>query len=343
MAERRGVAGTVLEELEIAKPEAGRLRGGAVPGRRGRKVARGLSPQAAAARAHELWRVAQGSRAAVLKKIARGGAHTARELGRQVDYLFSKSEGIFGNMVEHDPEARSLSPDERKALIADWSDGWAGAAKNGHTTHLLMSFPADVRPDTARTIAELWAFEMFQSGDHQDEEWAYVAALHTDRAHPHVHIVLNNRGLMSGAWFFMARDHVFNFQMMKQRMVAIAAEQGVFLDASSRLDRGILTYGPSRAEIERARAEGRAPVEKRREGPALEAALAEVAQSGETLRFLARLAALTGERALQARIEAAVDTLRAGGILHPFSRLPLSGESDMTLPPRATGWCAPCP
>jgi len=41
MAERHGVAGTVLEELEIAKPQSGRLRAGAAPGRRGRKVARG--------------------------------------------------------------------------------------------------------------------------------------------------------------------------------------------------------------------------------------------------------------------------------------------------------------
>jgi type IV secretion system T-DNA border endonuclease VirD2 len=38
---------------------------------------------------------------------------------------------------------------------------------------------------------------MFQSGKHQDDIWSYVAALHTDKAHPHVHMVVNNRGTVN--------------------------------------------------------------------------------------------------------------------------------------------------
>lgn len=302
-----GIADAILGEIDLLRPQRGR----------------GNSGQPASAfrfspRASQLWRFALGSNAAVLKKIGRGGTRSATELRAQLDYLFSKSAAIFGNAVAHDPNARDLAAAERREIAATWSDGWTGAPKNGQTSHLLLSFPSHVRPGTAKLIAEAWAFEMFQSGAHRGEEWAYVAALHTDRAHPHVHIVLNNRGLVHGEWFFMARDHAFNLAMMKERMVEIAAEEGVFLDATSRLERGILTYGPSRAEIERAKREGRAPQERSREGKALEDALACVSRSAEIMRGLAHVAALTGLRDIADRIGAAETTLRRGGMLHPF-------------------------
>jgi type IV secretion system T-DNA border endonuclease VirD2 len=178
-----------------------------------------------------MWQVAQSGSAAVLKKIARGGTHDARSLRVQMNYLFSKAEAVFGNMVVHDPDARSIDPEGRAQIVADWSDAWTGAPKNGHTTHLLMSFPSHVRPAQAKIIAEAWAAEMFQSGAHQEDEWSYVAALHTDRAHPHVHIVVNNRGLMNDTWFYMAKDHVFNLALMKSRMAEIAEEEGVISTA----------------------------------------------------------------------------------------------------------------
>ena len=123
---------------------------------------------------------------------------------------------------------------------------------------------------------------------------SYVAALHTDKAHPHAHMVINNRGTVNDSWFFMAKEHAFNLDVMKERMVAMAAEEGVFLDATSRAERGLLTYGPSRAEIERARVEGRAPQERPREGRALEDAMATMARTADAMRSLSHVAALTG-------------------------------------------------
>ena len=82
--------------------------------------------------------------------------------------------------------------------------------------------------------------------------------------------------------------------MMKSRMAEIAEEEGVYLDCSSRLERGILSYGPSRAEFERARRDSRAVDEVPRVGPALESALAEVRANAATLRDLSMLAGLTG-------------------------------------------------
>ncbi len=305
-----GVAEAVLGEINFLRPQQGRVKaGGASSPKRGFSFS---------TRASQLWRFSLGSNAAVLKKIGKGGTANAKELAAQMDYLFSKSASIFGNGVVLDADATGLTKDERNDIVGDWVEDWRGSPKNGHTTHLLMSFPSHVRAEKAKLIAEAWAFEMFQSGEHQDDVWSYVAALHTDKAHPHVHMVINNRGTVNDSWFFMAKEHVFNLDVMKERMVAIAAEEGVFLDATSRAERGLLTYGPSRAEIERARVEGRAPQERPREGKALEDALATMARTADAMRSLSHVAALTGLPEIGEKIARAEDALRRGGVLQPF-------------------------
>ncbi|NJM81140.1 MAG: relaxase/mobilization nuclease domain-containing protein [Tabrizicola sp.] len=305
-----GVAEAVLGEINFLLPQQGRVKaGGASSPKRGFSFS---------TRASQLWRFSLGSNAAVLKKIGKGGTANAKELAAQMDYLFSKSASIFGNGVVLDADAKGLTKEERNDIVGDWVEDWRGSPKNGHTTHLLMSFPSHVRPEKAQLIAEAWAFEMFQSGEHQDDVWSYVAALHTDKAHPHVHMVINNRGTVNDSWFFMAKEHAFNLDVMKERMVAIAAEEGVFLDATSRAERGLLTYGPSRAEIERARVEGRAPEERPREGKALEDALATMARTADAMRSLSHVAALTGMSEIGDKIARAEEALRRGGVVQPF-------------------------
>ena len=305
-----GLAEAVLGEINFLRPQQGRVKtGGSSSPKRGFSFS---------TRASQLWRFSLGSNAAVLKKIGKGGTANAKELAAQMDYLFSKSASIFGNGVVLEADAKGLTKDERNDIVGDWVEDWRGSPKNGHTTHLLMSFPSHVRPDKAKLIAEAWAFEMFQSGEHQDDVWSYVAALHTDKAHPHVHMVINNRGTVNDSWFFMAKEHAFNLEVMKERMVAIAAEEGVFLDATSRAERGLLTYGPSRAEIERARAEGRAPEERLREGKALDDALATMARTADAMRSLSHVAALTGLPEIGEKIAKAEQALRRGGVLQPF-------------------------
>jgi type IV secretion system T-DNA border endonuclease VirD2 len=304
-----GVAEAVLGEINFLRPQHGRVKAGSSLPKRGFSFS---------TRASQLWRFSLGSNAAVLKKIGKGGTANAKELAAQMDYLFSKSASMFGNGVVLDADAKGLNKNERNDIVGDWVEDWRGSPKNGHTTHLLMSFPSHVRPEKAKLIAEAWAFEMFQSGEHQDDVWSYVAALHTDKAHPHVHMVVNNRGTVNDSWFFMAKEHAFNLEVMKERMVAIAAEEGVFLDATSRAERGLLTYGPSRAEIERARDDGRAPEERPREGKALEDALATMARTADTMRSLQHVAALTGLPEIGEKIAKAEDALRRGGVLQPF-------------------------
>lgn len=66
-------------------------------------------PRQFSARANNLWRVGRGSNAAVLKKIYNGGTHTPKQLGNQLNYLFSKANAIFGNHVSHDPQSKTLT------------------------------------------------------------------------------------------------------------------------------------------------------------------------------------------------------------------------------------------
>lgn len=326
-----GLAEAVLGEINFLRPQHGRVKGGGSSSPK-----RGFS---FSARASQLWRFSLGSNAAVIKKIGKGGTANARELAAQMDYLFSKSASIFGSGVVLEADAKGLTRDERNEIVGYWVEDWRGSPKNGHTCHLLLSFPSHVRPEKAKLIAEAWAFEMFQSGEHQDDVWSYVAALHTDRPHPHVHIVVNNRGTMNDSWFFMAKEHAFNLDTMKERMVAIAAEEGVFLDATSRAERGLLTYGPSRAEIERAREEGRAPAVRPREGRALEDALATMVRTADTMRSLSHVAALTGLPEIAEKIAKAEDMLRRGGVLSPF---PAEAETleRADLERHFSGWMA---
>jgi type IV secretion system T-DNA border endonuclease VirD2 len=326
-----GVAEAVLGEINFLRPQQGRVKAGSSSSPK-----RGFS---FSTRASQLWRFSLGSNAAVLKKIGKGGTANAKELAAQMDYLFSKSASIFGNGVVLDADAKGLTKDERNDIVGDWVEDWRGSPKNGHTTHLLMSFPSHVRPEKAKLIAEAWAFEMFQSGEYQDDVWSYVAALHTDKAHPHVHMVINNRGTVNDSWFFMAKEHAFNLEVMKERMVAIAAEEGVFLDATSRAERGLLTYGPSRAEIERARAEGRAPEERPREGKALEDALATMARTADAMRSLQHVAALTGLPEIGEKIAKAEKALRRGGVLQPFPGDVATAERS-DLDRHFSGWMA---
>lgn len=326
-----GLAEAVLGEINFLRPQQGRVKAGGPSSPK-----RGFS---FSTRASQLWRFSLGSNAAVLKKIGKGGTANAKELAAQMDYLFSKSASIFGNGVVLDADAKGLTKDERNDIVGNWVEDWRGSPKNGHTTHLLMSFPSHVRPDKAKLIAEAWAFEMFQSGEHQDDVWSYVAALHTDKAHPHVHMVVNNRGTVNDSWFFMAKEHAFNLEVMKERMVAIAAEEGVFLDATSRAERGLLTYGPSRAEIERARVEGRAPEERPREGKALEDALATMARTADAMRSLSHVAALTGLPEIGEKIAKAEEALRRGGMLQPFPGDTATAERA-DLDRHFSGWMA---
>ncbi len=307
-----GLAAAIMGEIRL-RPGRGRMADGLSEG--GRRTGK-AAPFDGGLKAR-LWQAGQGGHAAVLKKIARGGTHTSRQLDNQLDYLFSKAEWCGGNIVDYDPRRKSITPEEQKAIVSAWSDDWVRDPKNGHTTHLLMSFPQNVKPAKARAIAADWAAAMFEEEATGGDQWSYVAALHTDRAHPHVHFVVQNRGVINQKWLYMAKGHDFDLSAMKERMAGIAADHGVKLETTSRVERGILTCGPGRGEIETARREGRAVREEPRMGVALEAARAEMKHVSAAYRELAFLARLTEAHEVAARMAAGAAALKTGRIFIP--------------------------
>lgn len=295
--------GLILAEIEFAKPM--RRPGGAPVG--------ATKPKTGGAwgKAANFYALSGGSRAVVLKKIHKGGCKTSGSLGTQVNYVFGKAERIFGSGVEHEAEAKSLTTDQRSAMVKEWSEGWGKGRtpENGHTSHLLLSFPARTDPEKAFHIAEAWAADMFDNKAQRGDSWAYMAALHIDRDHPHVHMIVKNRGRDEGRWFYMAQGATFDLQDMKQRVVELAAEAGLSLDASSRVERGILTYGPSRGEIEAARRQGREVIEKARTGAALHAALRDITDSIKVLSSLAGISHVVGDQPRRETFNAMRDAL----------------------------------
>ncbi|AWX93632.1 hypothetical protein DPM13_12555 [Paracoccus mutanolyticus] len=133
--------------------------------------------------------------------------------------------------------------------------------------------------------------------------------------------MVNNRGVANDSWFYMARGHAFEIQAMKERMVEIAA---------SRIDRGKLTYGPSRAELERALREGRAVREKPLQGQALHEAMTQIAANIVTLRLFSSMARQVRDSALAAKIAHAAEVLSRGGIVEPLQEEPMEAQAIQT-------------
>ena len=77
-------------------------------------------------------------------------------------------------------------------------------------------------------------------GNNGQDEFDYVSMFHTDKDHPHMHFVINRRGMDKGDWLKIAQRHpYFNYDVMREKMVQCAAAHGIVLEATSRASRGI--------------------------------------------------------------------------------------------------------
>ncbi len=201
-------------------------------------------------------KASQGSRAAVFKRIRAGGCKTRQSLGNQLDYVNDKAVFTFSSMTNGLGETATLTEDQKDKIIESWAGTWRGTSKLGFTSHMLLSFPTDVSAEQVQGIALDWCEHFFESG-HYGDEWDYVVAVHTDRDHPHAHILLNNRGKDQGVWFACWAEGVMSPQLMREKQAEIAEQYGVALDATTRLERGIFARPAGLEEIYAAKAEGR--------------------------------------------------------------------------------------
>lgn len=241
----------------------------------------------------QIWRRLNGSQSAIFKRISRGGTFHPKQLAGQMAYVNGKAQEVFGNSFEATAD-RSLQSEIVAELIEEWSSEWAGNPKSGQTSHMLMSFPPHVTDRQAVLITQQFCTEMFDGRTISDDSWQYYAALHTDTKNPHVHIILNNRG-EDGEWFYMAQNHHFSYDVFRERMAEIAQDHGVYLDATSRLERGIIDYAPSSGDFQRAKRLGTTPNGRKREGAALNRAISRMAEYQAEYKEMSALARELGE------------------------------------------------
>ena len=193
---------------------------------------------------------------AMVKVIRKGGTTNARGMGDQMSYLskdgtapLERSERYFG--IELDEEAQ-------QRLIKSWGLSGETKTQSDKTTHIVVSFPADTDHDAAYRAGRAWAEEMFASGRYGDV-YDYYTAFHTDRAHLHIHVVINRRGMENDEWLKISRRSQFNYDEFRAVQVEVAAREGIYLEASPRLARGETDRPIPDAEIRRAEREGRRP------------------------------------------------------------------------------------
>jgi len=272
------------------------------------------------AKQSQLTRAAAGHRPAVFKAIRGGGTHTKSQLANQLEYLTTKSTHIVDSSGFLDGKAK-LEAGDIKDLTERFAKRWDSGFKPklGQTTHMLMSFPIGTRGEDVRDIATDLAERFFQTdAGHFD----YIIAVHEDRDHPHAHLVLNRRS-QEGEFFFLGRNHRFNYDDFRLAMVEEAEKYGVRLEATRRVDRGVVHYPARTSEVYAAKEEGRAPRERERVGQDLTRTLAEIANTRTVYHSLA------AEASREAREDIAAALFRAGEVLAHGGQMDRTGDVYM--------------
>ncbi|MDR6101876.1 type IV secretion system T-DNA border endonuclease VirD2 [Agrobacterium larrymoorei] len=192
---------------------------------------------------------------AIVHIIRGGGCQTIGRICSQWEYLSRKgelevrfSERHGGGVMLHEE-------------FEIWAKRWAEQTghyidgvklSDGHpelTTHIVVSFPPGTDEGAAEDAGRLWAENMFGSGENGGE-WDYVTVFHTDRPHPHLHVVVNRRALSNRAeWLAIAhRNDFLNYDSLREGLADAAYDCGIALDASSREERGLEGHNPTRAQ-----------------------------------------------------------------------------------------------
>ena len=272
------------------------------------------------AKQSQLTRAAAGHRPAVFKAIRGGGTHTKSQLANQLDYLTTKSTHIVDSSGFLDGKTK-LEAGDIKDLTERFAKRWDAGFKPklGQTTHMLMSFPIGTRGEDVRDIATDVAERFFQT---EEGHFDYILAVHEDRDHPHAHLVLNRRS-QEGEFFFLGRNHRFNYDDFRLAMVEEAEKYGVRLEATRRVDRGAVHYPARTSEVYAAKEEGRAPRERERVGQDLTRTLAEIANTRTVYHSLA------AEASREAREDIAAALFRAGVVLAHGGQVDRTGDVYM--------------
>ncbi|KAB0566118.1 relaxase/mobilization nuclease domain-containing protein [Brucella pituitosa] len=174
----------------------------------------------------------------MFKTVKSGFASGFIGLSAQMNYVLGKATRIIDPSGEVDGQ-RELDTASTKDIASRWADGFEKTAKDGkHTMHMVASFPAGTNIGAVEYIIRDTCEELISQGRARFE---YIAAVHNDTKNPHGHIIVNRRNA-EGEWFYLARDHEFNYDRFKDSLVHHGAKYGIELNNSSRLSRGFSAY-----------------------------------------------------------------------------------------------------
>ena len=269
------------------------------------------------------FRVGRRTPQALVKMISAGGAKDAKGLRAQMEYLrkdgtveLQRSERHFGIEIDEEEQGR---------IEASW--GLSGSKVTGadKTSHFVVSFPIGTDRDAAARAGRAWAEEMFGAGRF-DDRYDYYTADHRDTDHPHTHVVVARRGIEQGHWLKISRRSEMNYDVLREIQVEVAALEGIELEASPRLARGVHDLPPSPAEFWKVKQglklEPEAPAHT--EESALVAAATVLAFSTQIEAEKKVLGLMSPE--MDERLEAIVSTLRAG---HQIEARKINSDTDL--------------
>jgi len=193
---------------------------------------------------------------AIIRIVPSGGAKTISQIYNQWMYLSRDGE------LQLQRSNRYLGVMLPSKHFKDVAQSWAlqtgnyqlgqpeRDSKQDLTTHIIVSFPPGTDMEAAFSAGRAWAEEMFGSG-RNGGTFDYLTACHSDRAHPHVHLVINRRAL-EGHWLKISRRHAFlSYEKLRLALVDVAQHHGITLEATSRSERGIIEPPITYAEYRR--------------------------------------------------------------------------------------------
>ncbi|MCW8059649.1 relaxase/mobilization nuclease domain-containing protein [Agrobacterium tumefaciens] len=122
------------------------------------------------------------------------------------------------------------------------------------TSHIIFSLPAGTDKTAAYRAMRKAAEDVFgattiREGDRGNpHEFDYLTAFHTDKPHPHLHVLVNRKSLQRDPdtkkheWLKIARRNTrINYAVMREKFAYRAQQEGIDVEATSRLERGIET------------------------------------------------------------------------------------------------------
>lgn len=142
--------------------------------------------------------------------------------------------------IETDEGERTTGKEAQKALLAEWhldlSAGQYRGMRDGRTEaratklvhNVVLSMPAPTPPEKVLAAARVFAREKFGA------QHRYAMVLHTDQAHPHVHLVVKAEG-DHGKRLYIDKPMLREWREDFARMMR---EQGIAANATPRVVRG---------------------------------------------------------------------------------------------------------